>query len=205
MNPPNIITIGRLFLTAGVVCLLSAATGRVGESFWLLLTAEILFFITVVTDWLDGYLARKYNWESDFGRIADPFVDKITIVGALICLTALAGEIVRPWMVVVVAGREFLVTGLRGYAESRGKKFGAMYLGKVKLVMQATFVMIVLHGRVFENTSHEWLVLYLTPNQLFLFTRVTVWIMVAFTVISAIPYLVAVARIKNDTGTKTGG
>jgi CDP-diacylglycerol--glycerol-3-phosphate 3-phosphatidyltransferase len=116
---------------------------------------------------------------------------------------------VRPWMVVVVAGREFLVTGLRGYAESRGVKFGAVFMGKVKFVIQATVVMLVLHYQVFYKTewvtSQKWLMFFMTPGQLFRFSVIAVWILVIFTVISAIPYIAAVARIKNDTGTKTGG
>jgi CDP-diacylglycerol--glycerol-3-phosphate 3-phosphatidyltransferase len=190
-------------MALGVVCLLSAATGKMGESFTLLLIADILCFITVNSDWLDGYLARKYGWESDFGRIADPFVDKITIVGALICLTALAGEIVRPWMVVLVAGREFLVTGIRSFVEAKGMKFGAKFLGKMKYAIQATVVMIVIHGRTFHEIPHDWVRLFMTPTMWFWFSVVTVWIMVAFTVLSAIPYVIAAAGNKNDAGSQT--
>ena len=100
-------------------------------SFW-------LFVVVAATDFLDGWLARRDQHVTAFGRIADPFVDKILVVGTLVFLAVLPWS--RPhlpaWMVVVVLAREFLVTAIRGYVESVGGEFPADWFGKIKMVLQ---------------------------------------------------------------------
>jgi len=99
--------------------------------------------IAVVTDWLDGYLARLHNAASPLGRMYDPLVDKVLIVGAFVYLldsdTAKlpGGSGWTPAMVVVLLAREFLVTGVRAYLEERGVAFGADWLGKAKMISQS--------------------------------------------------------------------
>ncbi|MEM6855329.1 MAG: CDP-alcohol phosphatidyltransferase family protein, partial [Planctomycetota bacterium] len=111
---------------------------------WVLPTAIVLFVVAALTDALDGYLARRWDVESRFGRIMDPFCDKILILGAVIYLgsprfldpAAVAAGAYRtmasgvyPWMVVLVLARELLVTGLRGEVEKAGVSFGANRIG----------------------------------------------------------------------------
>lgn len=97
-----------------------------------------LFVILAATDVLDGYLARRYGQVSVFGRIADPFVDKVLVVGTLIFLavTPWSRDRIPAWFVVIILAREFLVTGLRGYVESVGKEFAADRFGKIKMLVQ---------------------------------------------------------------------
>ncbi|MHC4389766.1 MAG: CDP-diacylglycerol--glycerol-3-phosphate 3-phosphatidyltransferase [Planctomycetota bacterium] len=101
--------------------------------------AFVLFLLAALTDILDGRIARKYGLESDLGRIADPFVDKIMILGSFTLLMPLTVHVMG-WMVVVILARELLVSGLRGFAESRGLAFGAVRSGKIKMVLQSACV-----------------------------------------------------------------
>lgn len=113
---------------------------------WLMQLCFWLFLLTALTDFLDGYLARRGNVVTAFGRIADPFVDKVLVLGTMIFLAVLPWS--QPWfpawIVVVVLAREFLVTGLRGYVESLGREFPADWFGKMKMVVQCTAISMVL-------------------------------------------------------------
>ena len=105
-----------------------------------------LFIFTALTDILDGYLARRDNLVTAFGRVADPFVDKVLVLGAMIYLTSF--DWTRPWfpawITVIVLAREFLVTGIRGYIESLGLPFPADWFGKVKMLLQCVAISVVL-------------------------------------------------------------
>jgi CDP-diacylglycerol--glycerol-3-phosphate 3-phosphatidyltransferase len=98
-----------------------------------------IFLLAAATDSLDGQIARRYGLETDFGRIADPFVDKIMILGAMTLLMPLT-VVMRGWIVVLLLARELLVSGLRGFAESRGVAFPASFWGKTKMVSQTACV-----------------------------------------------------------------
>lgn len=101
-----------------------------------------LFSVVAATDFLDGYLARRDQVVTAFGRIADPFTDKVLILGAMVYLS------VMPWseprlpasIVVAILAREFLVTGIRGYVESLGREFPADGFGKIKMIVQSIAV-----------------------------------------------------------------
>ena len=147
MNIPNTITMIRLVMTVFVFVLLELHAGAAaGASMTLPWVAFTLFMVAAVSDFLDGYLARKWNMVSAFGRIADPFADKILISGTLISLLhfSAATAVLTHWYVVVVIAREFLVTAIRGYVESTGQAFGADRLGKWKMVSQCWTVAALL-------------------------------------------------------------
>ena len=101
-----------------------------------------LFIVTAATDFLDGYLARRDHVVTAFGRIADPFTDKVLIVGSMIFLTVMpwSRHWLPAWMVVGILAREFMVTGIRGYAESQGTEFPADWFGKIKMTVQSCTV-----------------------------------------------------------------
>lgn len=150
MNLPNRLTMSRLFLAAALFVILemirqaSQPESQVLAP-WLPTLAWIgfvLFLVAAFTDILDGYLARRRQIVSDFGRIADPFADKVLICGALVFLSATRGiaEIIPPWVAVIVLSREFLVTGLRGYLEAHGEAFAARFVGKLKMLLQCFVV-----------------------------------------------------------------
>ena len=136
-NLPNQITVTRLVLSLGFFVLLGiVGHGTDSETRQVILNwSTALFMLAMFTDFLDGYLARKWNIESTFGRIADPFVDKIVICGSFIMLTTIS-DLVEPWYPLTIVFREFLVSGLRSFIESAGVAFGAAWAGKVKLTIQ---------------------------------------------------------------------
>jgi CDP-diacylglycerol--glycerol-3-phosphate 3-phosphatidyltransferase len=95
-----------------------------------------LFVLTVGTDWLDGFLARRWNQITQFGRIVDPLADKVVICGVFVFLAASPDSCVAPWMAVVVLIRELAVTVIRSFLERHGADFSAQLSGKLKMVLQ---------------------------------------------------------------------
>ncbi|MGA2035231.1 MAG: CDP-diacylglycerol--glycerol-3-phosphate 3-phosphatidyltransferase [Thermoguttaceae bacterium] len=102
------------------------------------LSSMVLFILAAGTDWFDGYLARKYGQVTTLGRILDPFADKVIVCGTFIFLLAVPGmtRLLPAWMVVVIVGRELLVTALRSFIEEQGADFSAKMSGKLKMVLQ---------------------------------------------------------------------
>jgi len=132
VNLPNAITVSRLFLTAGFILFVAK------ESTWGLLTALILFIIAAVSDFVDGWLARKMNLVTPLGKLLDPLADKILVCSAFVFLTA---EGLCPvWVTALIIGREFLVTGLRQIAIEAGQVLAADRLGKWKTAFQLTYL-----------------------------------------------------------------
>lgn len=146
-NLPNQLTIAR-FLLAVIFFLLLALENhgffspQTGAFF--LNVSVAIFILAVLTDFLDGYLARRWGQTSAFGRIADTFTDKILICGGLVMLTSLPHGIVHPWYAVLILMRELLVSGLRSFFESQGVAFGAMMSGKIKMLAQSATIPAVL-------------------------------------------------------------
>jgi CDP-diacylglycerol--glycerol-3-phosphate 3-phosphatidyltransferase len=124
---------------------LATAKPELQAAFW-------LFLAVALSDILDGWLARRGNLITAFGRIADPFVDKVLVLGTMIFLAVLpwSRAYFPAWIVVVILAREFLVTGIRGYVESAGREFPADWFGKVKMALQCTAVGIVMGVAAFE-------------------------------------------------------
>jgi len=148
MNLPNQLTMGRLFLTALFVAVMSIPD-QLLKSIHLLdyrITIAILFFlIASLTDFLDGYIARKLKLVTDFGKLMDPLVDKILTSAVFIILTK--ENMIPAWITITIISREFLVTGLRLLASNQGKVLSADSLGKWKTtsqIMVASFFLIVL-------------------------------------------------------------
>jgi CDP-diacylglycerol--glycerol-3-phosphate 3-phosphatidyltransferase len=136
MNLPNQLTILRLLLTMPFVAALSLQFPGAK------LLAVGLFIVASVTDYADGYIARKFKLITDFGRLMDPLVDKIMTMSAFVCLVSLG--IVPAWAVIVILSREFLITGLRLMAAVRGKVLPAERLGKLKTVWQIVTILYCL-------------------------------------------------------------
>jgi CDP-diacylglycerol--glycerol-3-phosphate 3-phosphatidyltransferase len=108
------------------------------------LAALVTFIVASLTDAIDGWWARRFNQMSTFGRVFDPLTDKILIGSAFIFLIGVDGSAMAAWMAAVVIGRELLITGVRGYVESLGKKFGADWFGKLKTILQCSWLLAVL-------------------------------------------------------------
>jgi CDP-diacylglycerol---glycerol-3-phosphate 3-phosphatidyltransferase len=169
---PNLLTGSRLLLAFVFFAMLSwyQYQGRGDPTF--LNVAFFIYLVALITDYLDGYLARRWKVEGQFGRIVDPFVDKILVLGSFIFFagknfiipaTAVTPEegrmVVRtltgvaPGMVVILLARELLITTLRGMTESTGQNFAAVWAGKVKMVLQSITILVIL---VYVN-YHSWL------------------------------------------------
>lgn len=148
-NLPNAITISRLVLAAALFVILGLVTAAQqpepseflksvgGQERLLFGICTVIFVFAAFSDMLDGYVARRWNLQTDFGRIVDPFADKVTICGSFVFLISLKGSPIAGWMVVVILARELLVDGLRGFAESRGVAFPSQWAGKVKMFIQS--------------------------------------------------------------------
>ena len=137
MNLPNQLTVLRLALTFPFVFALSV--NFPGAK----LLALMIFIIGSATDYADGYIARRFNLITDFGKLMDPLVDKIMTISAFICLVSL--RTLPAWAVIIIVSREFLITGLRLIAAAQGKVLPAERLGKHKMVWQiATIVYCLL-------------------------------------------------------------
>ncbi len=136
-NLPNILTGVRILLIPVLVVLLM----RPGRTAALL--ATLTFFLACLSDFFDGYLARRWGISTTFGKLLDPLADKLIVAAALIMLAGMERVPTVPaWMIVVIIGREIAVTGLRAVALGQGVVLGAEELGKYKMVFQ----MFALHG-----------------------------------------------------------
>lgn len=100
--------------------------------------ALVIFLVAAITDFIDGYIARKYNMITDFGKFMDPLADKLLVTAALVML--LENTLISGWVVFIILAREFTVTGFRMLAASKGIVIAAGWLGKIKTVVQ--FIMI---------------------------------------------------------------
>jgi phosphatidylglycerophosphate synthase len=160
---PNIITGSRLVLAAAFFVLLSFYQYEGRGDPTLMISAFVIYIAAVVSDFLDGYLARKWHVEGAFGRVVDPFADKILVLGSFIffagknfiipqveghgphshmVVKTITG--VAPGMVILLLGRELLVTSLRGISESAGQNFGAVWAGKFKMGFQSGTILAIL-------------------------------------------------------------
>ena len=129
MNTPNKLTVLRMILVPVfmVVYMLESIPYNT-------VLAAAIFIFASVTDWLDGYLARKNNLVTNFGKFMDPLADKLLVTGALLCL--MERDIVAFWVVMIIIAREFIVSGLRLVAVTKGIVIAAGNLGKLKTVTQ---------------------------------------------------------------------
>ena len=191
MTLANKVTSGRFFLCIGYYILLAMIGGPGSENRSLLLNVAFgLFLVIAFTDILDGYLARKYQEVTHFGRIADPLVDKILVCGSFtyfLVMEPLNG-IFNAWFVVVILGREFLVAGIRGAVEAAGIPFGATFWGKQKTFVQNAAVGTGLcYAANFVGTP--W-VLYLTIGLM--------WLTLVSTVVSGLAYTVDARRLMSS-------
>lgn len=196
-NLPNQITLLRLVLSVALFVLIDVQA---------YLASAILFALAASTDWVDGFIARRYGMCTQLGRMLDPFVDKIIVCGTFIYLAAVPATLsaeaassgtatapltsgVAAWMVVVVIGRELLVTALRSFLEQQGANFSANMSGKLKMVTQcvaATAALFGLHWQVAYGPLPAWL----------LWTRdISVGAAVALTVFSGAIYVDAAIKL----------
>lgn len=168
MNAPNCLTILRIFMVpVFVVFMLTDVLGGADRYI-----AGILFIAASLTDTLDGYLARKNNQITVFGKFMDPLADKLLVCSAMICLVEL-GQL-PGWIVIIIVGREFIISGFRLVAAEQGVVIAASYWGKFKTVAQMVMVILLVFdfGGAFDAAE-----------------QIFIWLATILTVISLVDYM----------------
>jgi CDP-diacylglycerol---glycerol-3-phosphate 3-phosphatidyltransferase len=166
VNLPNALTLLRIFLVPVlVVVLLTRADGHV-------FLGAAIFGLAVLTDYLDGYLARRRNEVTRLGILLDPLADKLLTAAAFLSLVEL--DAVPAWMVMIILGREFVVTGLRNVAAGRGLLIPASGLGKGKMVAQVISIFLLLLGRRYAILQRPGMIV--------------LWVVVLLAFVSAVDY-----------------
>ena len=169
MNLPNRLTVLRVCMVpVFVVFMLWDGLGSAAKY-----VAAAIFILASMTDWLDGYLARKNNLVTDFGKFMDPIADKLLVCSAMICLVEKGA--LPAWIVIIIIGREFIISGFRLVASDKGVVIAASYWGKFKTVSQMLMVILLILdlGGVFHTIA-----------------QVLMWIALVLTVVSLADYMV---------------
>jgi len=202
LNLPNTLTLLRIFLVPLLVVVLltppwttawvkqqvqetSSLQWLVDLSLWLStwreIVAVVIFLVAAATDWLDGYLARRRNEVTTLGKLMDPIADKLLTVSAFISLVEL--RLAPAWLVVVIVGREFAVSGMRSIAATRGLVMAASSLGKSKTVAQVIAITLL----ILTNTLERW-VRFVNLGKLAL------WVVMVLAIYSMLEYFVQFAK-----------
>ena len=168
MNLPNKLTMGRIFAIP-VFIVVFLMNYRIA--------AAVIFILAAVTDMLDGHIARKHNLVTNFGKLMDPLADKLLVMSALICMVEVGD--VAGWMVVVILGREFIITGMRQVAAAQGIVIAAGTTGKIKTITQ----MIAIPLLILENWPFTALGIPVPFDQIFM------WIALIMTIVSGAEYI----------------
>ena len=138
MNLPNKLTVLRVIMIPFFVVFMLTDIGG-SASKWI---ALVIFIAASMTDWLDGYIARKYNLVTNFGKFMDPLADKLLVCAAMICLVEM-GKL-PAWIVVIIISREFIISGFRLVASDNGRVIAASYWGKFKTVFQMIMICLLI-------------------------------------------------------------
>lgn len=184
-NLPNILTLLRIAAIPVLVFVLFSPSRTAG--FW----AAVIFAIASFTDWLDGYLARRMGIVTTFGKFLDPIADKLIVMSALIMILPFGR--VPAWMVLVILGREIIITGLRGLASTEGIIIPASNLGKFKTIFQIVAILgLLLHYdyRWFFAIENPYLNVNMHNVGMFY-----LWIATIITIWSGVDYLVKFVRV----------
>lgn len=195
MNLPNALTLSRIFLVPVLVVVLLSPRSPVFPGLYTkyhMFIAVALFLAAAITDSLDGYFARKRGQVTTLGILLDPIADKLLISAALISLVKTVPW-VPAWMVVLIIGREFVVSGLRNIASAEGFTIDASQFGKIKMFMQViaiTLIIIASNYNVLANSypSFEFLRLLNRFLHFELLGKITLYLVGFFAVLSAVQY-----------------
>lgn len=168
MNLPNKLTILRVIMIPFFVFfMIMDIAGDIGK--WIALG---LFVGASLTDLLDGYIARKYNLVTNFGKFMDPLADKLLVSAAMVCLVE-TGQLAG-WIVILIISREFIISGFRLIASDNGVVIAASYWGKFKTVFQMAMVVLLIAD----------------IPAITIITTAVIWVAVILTIISLVDYLV---------------
>ena len=168
MNTPNKLTVARMIIVPFLVVFLLTGWGGEANRY----ISLVLFVVASVTDWFDGYLARKNNLVTNFGKFMDPLADKLLVCSAMICMIDL--KRLPAWFVIIIIAREFIISGFRLIAAENGIVIAANYWGKFKTASQMIMIILLMldFGGVFA-----------------VLTQIFIWLSVALTIISLLTYI----------------
>ncbi len=150
MNTPNILTLLRVLMVPIFMWAVLSGFFAVGL---------LIFILASLTDQLDGYLARKNNQVTTFGKLMDPLADKILTISALVCLMGIGAKFMTPWVVMIIIARELIVTGIRQLAMGENQVIAASKWGKAKTVSQMAAIIAVMIDLIYPLNIGEF---YLT-------------------------------------------
>ena len=174
MNLPYSLSVTRIFLVPLlVVVLLTKFEGRMILGVRKELIGAGIFGLASLTDWLDGYLARRRKQVTALGQFIDPFADKLLTIAAFISLVQM--DLAPAWMVAIIIGREFMVTVLRSLAYARGVSIPASPLGKIKMVAQVVAILALILG---QDHLQDFVVV----------GQIALWVVVIAALVSAADY-----------------
>lgn len=183
---PNLLTLLRLLVVPLFVFLLVKPTPS--SSFW----ATILFVFASLTDWLDGYIARLYQSETNIGKLLDPLADKILVTAALVMLTAnMQSPRVPAWIVVVLLSRDLLITGLRSLAALQGNIVAAGAMAKHKTAWTMIAIFCLLLRENYKIAGFEVNFFYLG--------MIGLWIALALSLASGLGYAIRLRKMFWDS------
>lgn len=169
MNTPNKLTVARMIMVPFLVVFLLTGWGGEANRY----ISLILFVAASITDWFDGYIKRKNHLVTNFGKFMDPLADKLLVCSAMICMIELGR--LPAWFVIIIIGREFIISGFRLIAAENGIVIAANYWGKFKTVSQ--MIMIIL------------LILHFDLSVFVILEQIFIWLSLALTVISLMTYI----------------
>ena len=189
VNLPNSITMSRIFSVPLLIWMLSPHFPHGGWHGEQEILTSLFFILVSISDGVDGYLARRRGQITTMGMLLDPLADKLLITSAYIALVQYNPHVVKPWIAVLVIGREFLVSGLRSIASTEGFTIAASDLGKLKTVIQIVSVVAV----ILDHGWHEWhFGWFVVPVDLI--AVVGIYYMALVSTISAVDYFAAFWR-----------
>lgn len=181
MNLPNKITLARVIMIPFfIICMYVSAIPYHNY------IAGVIFIIACITDAVDGYIARKQNLITNFGKFMDPLADKLLVSSALICFVALPEIQMPAWIVIIIISREFIISGFRLVASDNGVVIAASYWGKFKTVSQ--MIMSIL------------LIFQLEGTFFYIVEQIFIYLSLMLTVISLIDYIYKNKAILADSG-----
>lgn len=195
LNLPNTLTLSRIFLVPLLVVVLLTppwALARAQEVFglagfvtwlkeWREIIAVAIFLVAASTDWLDGYLARKRDQITDLGKLLDPIADKLLTISAFIALVEL--RLAPAWMIVVIVGREFAVSGMRSIAAVNGSVIAASSWGKLKTASQIVAITLL----ILSDSIERWV-------RLGNVGKIALWVVLALSLFSMAQYFVSFSK-----------
>ena len=177
MNLPNKITIARIFMIPVFVVFMFVPQLEYGRYI-----AAAIFILAAITDAIDGYLARKHNLITNFGKFMDPLADKLLVSSALICFVAL--ELIPAWIVIIIISREFIISGFRLIASDSGIVIAASWWGKLK-----TNVQIIMSVLLIVNLEYTF---FNILEQIFIYAALLL------TIISLAEYMIKNRNVLKD-------